>query len=91
LIIRFYQEYFDVTTKIVLERLLNGFNPFSGTFFKIGHGKPDFYGPFWILTTLMLEMAAFSNVKNYIQDPNNFHFQFTMIPMAALIVPKYIV
>jgi protein YIPF1/2 len=60
--IQFWQDYFDVTTEIVVRRIVSAFNPFVGSFFQIHNGKADFYGPFWILTTLILEMGTLSNL-----------------------------
>lgn len=56
------------------------------TFFQIYHGKPDFYGPFWILTTLILEMGTLSNLQRYLNDSNNFVFQPYILSVASVTV-----
>jgi len=37
----------------------------AGTFFEINAGKPDLYGPFWIITTLIFMMAVSTNISAY--------------------------
>jgi hypothetical protein len=71
-------DYFDITTEIVLRRFFNAFNPISGTFFNINGGKADFYGPFWILTTLILLMAASGNLAAYLQLPVKLNLSITI-------------
>lgn len=64
-ILRYYREYFDVTTELVIAKVVNAFNPFSGTFFDIGGGIPELYGPFWILNTLIFTIALSVNIIKY--------------------------
>jgi len=55
-----YQVYFNVDTKDVLRRIYDSvFIPGDGVGFleKTTH-QPDFYGPFWICTTLIFVTAA---------------------------------
>ena len=63
----YYREYFDVTTELVVARVMNAFNPFSGTFFDIGGGIPELYGPFWILNTLIFTIALSVNISKYME------------------------
>ncbi|KAM3132478.1 Yip1 member 1 [Paramecium bursaria] len=81
--LEYYQQYFDVTTELVLRRLMNAFNPFSGNFFDIGQ-IPELYGPFWILNTLIFTITLSSNISKKLQR-EDFTFDFTLIPWAFLL------
>jgi hypothetical protein len=50
---------------MILARMARSFNPFSTDFLALG--SPDFYGPFWITTTLIFVVAFSSNMHNYLQ------------------------
>lgn len=55
--IEYYQQFFDVDTPIVLERILNAIVPrrASGSYLRQNIAKnPDLYGPFWIVVTLVM-------------------------------------
>eukprot|EP01114_Cavostelium_apophysatum_P004828 TRINITY_DN1522_c0_g1_i1.p1 TRINITY_DN1522_c0_g1~~TRINITY_DN1522_c0_g1_i1.p1 ORF type:complete len:331 (-),score=88.81 TRINITY_DN1522_c0_g1_i1:62-1054(-) len=65
--IQFYQFLFNVTTKQVLHRTFRSITPFPPNFFHIIADNPDFYGPFWIATTLVFFFAAAGNVSSYFE------------------------
>lgn len=73
---RYYREYFDVTTELVVAKTINAFNPFSGTFFDIGGGIPELYGPFWILNTLIFTIALSVNISKYMELKPGEHFEY---------------
>lgn len=62
LTIEYYQPFFDVDTEDVKDRLKLALIPFKDTFFQISKDSPDLYGPFWILTTLIVMIAANGNI-----------------------------
>jgi hypothetical protein len=63
----YYQHYFDVTTSQIRSRLFRALLPMTGgKFYHDEDSKPDFYGPFWITTTLIFLLAAAGNFANYI-------------------------
>jgi len=62
----FYQPYFDVDTKDVLRRCVAGLVPVGKPFFERVEGNPDFYGPFWVTTTVLFLLAIASNFAEYI-------------------------
>jgi len=62
----FYQPYFDVDTTDVLRRCLAGIVPIGKPFFERIQGNPDFYGPFWVTTTVLFLLAISSNFAEYI-------------------------
>jgi len=85
---RYYRDYFEVTTELVFQRFISTFNPFKGTFFDIGAGIPDLYGPFWILNTLIFSMTLSANLTKYLQlkPGEQFQYNFTLVPLAASIL-----
>lgn len=55
--IEYYQQFFDVDTTIVLERIINSMVPrrAPGNYLRQNIGKnPDLYGPFWVVVTLVI-------------------------------------
>ncbi|CAK81620.1 unnamed protein product (macronuclear) [Paramecium tetraurelia] len=84
--IEYYREYFDVTTDLVIAKVVNAFNPFSGTFFDIGGGIPELYGPFWILNTLIFTTALSVNIIKYmqLQPGEHFEYQFQIVPILTI-------
>lgn len=65
--LKFYQPYFDVKTSTVLDRLQKVLVP-GGDFFE--QERPDMYGPFWIVTTLV---CAVTMVANEVDDQQSYH------------------
>jgi len=71
--IDFYRKYFNVDSMDVFTRCMRSLWPFKFDFLLSIKNNPDFYGPFWISTTLIFMMAASANFAFYIQaliDPN---------------------
>lgn len=62
--ISWYKPYFDIDTVDFFKRLLYGLTPKVNFFEKVGKG--DFYGPFWVTTTLLLFLAIASNFAAYV-------------------------
>jgi hypothetical protein len=68
-------------------RLGHSLIPLNPKFHAIFHAKPDLYGPFWILTTLVASLFIAGNLSHYIQvGKKNFQYNFTVIPVATGIV-----
>lgn len=56
LTLEYYQQFFNVDTFVVLERIANSMIPkrASGNYLRSNIGQnPDLYGPFWITVTLV--------------------------------------
>uniref|UniRef100_A0A6B2L9W2 Protein YIPF n=1 Tax=Arcella intermedia TaxID=1963864 RepID=A0A6B2L9W2_9EUKA len=56
-----YKKYFNVSSGDVLIRCARSMWPFKYDFLEAVKNNPDFYGPFWITTTLIFMMAAAAN------------------------------
>jgi len=95
--VEFYQQFFDVDTADVKERIMAGMIPRPGkSFFSdVIKKNPDLWGPFWICTTLVVSVAVTGNLASYIQtaysgDKNfTWHYDFGKVSAAATAVFSY--
>lgn len=93
----FYQQFFDVDTTDVKNRLLYSMLPVPGKSFLQHHirPKPDLYGPFWICCTLVFSIAISGNLSDFLQksvDPEQsvkWHYDFHKVTLAATAVFSY--
>jgi len=93
----FYQQFFDVDTTTVKNRLMYSMVPVPGKSFLEHHirPRPDLYGPFWICVTLVFSIAISGNVADFLQksvgdnpDPT-WHYDFHKVSLAATAVFSY--
>lgn len=83
------QPYFNVTTKEVLTRFGLSLVPFNKKFFENYNNRPDLYGPFWILTTLVAALFIAGNISRYITWPSKqtpFSYSFKTVPVATSVI-----
>lgn len=80
--------YFDVSTKDIKVRLLASLMPFNQKFYQEYSLKPDLYGPFWILWTLVVILTISGNFARYLEmdDPEQFTYTFKIIPISAAVL-----
>eukprot|EP00026_Physarum_polycephalum_P011054 Phypoly_transcript_11249.p1 GENE.Phypoly_transcript_11249~~Phypoly_transcript_11249.p1 ORF type:complete len:360 (+),score=44.55 Phypoly_transcript_11249:100-1179(+) len=64
--IQFYRPLFNVDTVQVIQRIFRSLTPFRFGFIETARSNPDFYGPFWIATTLIFVLAIFGNLSKVI-------------------------
>lgn len=92
--IEYYQKYFDVDTKDVLERILASVTPKWDNSLKHHlRTKPDLYGPFWICVTLIFTIAISGNVANYLQHAStkyHWKYDFHLVSYAATTICLYV-
>lgn len=92
--LEYYQQFFDVDTKEVVERILASITPRNTNHFKnITKQKPDLYGPFWISITLIFTIAVSGNVANYLQHASNHYhwkYDFHLVSYAATAICVYV-
>lgn len=92
--IEYYQKFFDVDTKDVVERIVASVTPKWDN--KLKHHlrtKPDLYGPFWITVTLIFTIGISGNISNYLQHANsNYHwkYDFHLVSYAATAIFVYV-
>ena len=79
--------YFDLSSKEFCIRFLYSLIPFNSGFHPLYHAKPDLYGPFWILTSLIAALFISGNISRYVRlGKADFKYNFTVIPVAASII-----
>ncbi|KAH8341698.1 hypothetical protein KR074_006508 [Drosophila pseudoananassae] len=95
LTIEYYQQFFNVDTYMVLERIANSMIPkrAAGNYLRMNIGEnPDLYGPFWITVTLIFSIAISGNIASYLQQGNDkytWHYNFHLVSYAATCIFLY--
>ncbi|BFG02196.1 protein YIPF1 [Drosophila madeirensis] len=95
LTIEYYQQFFNVDTYMVLERIANSMIPkrASGNYLRMNIGEnPDLYGPFWITVTLIFSIAISGNIASYLHhasDGYHWHYNFHLVSYAATCIFLY--
>jgi len=81
----YYAKHFDVNTSQVAGRLTRTLMPWRIAFYDPDTEKPDLYGPFWIITTVIFLMAASGNFADYLSLPDDgvFKSSYAKISVAA--------
>lgn len=86
----YYQQFFDVDTKDVIDRMIASVVPSRNAILK---KKPDLYGPFWISLTLVFTIAIAGNIANYLQYANekyHWKYDFHLVSYAATAICLYV-
>ena len=71
---------------------MGSFIPFNRNFHADFNSNPDLYGPFWILTTLVLVLFVAGNIERYsrhqeeAEEEEEFEYNYSLIPAAATIL-----
>jgi len=90
----FYQQFFDVNTNDVIQRIKGSMIPKPGFNFleQVIGGKPDLYGPFWICVTLVFSIAITGNLAQYLQAATagyQWRYDFHVVSIAATAIFSY--
>jgi len=92
----FYQQFFDVDTVDVKNRVIYSMVPIPGKSFLQHYirPKPDLYGPIWICLTLVFSIAITGNLSDYLasatdKEGPNWHYDFHKVTLAATAVFSY--
>jgi hypothetical protein len=86
--LQYYSTLFNVDSKQVVERILRSMMPFKFSFMDTISSNPDFYGPFWIATTLIFILAASGNLYTYFttftaEGLTKWSYNFNLITVGA--------
>ena len=84
--IEFYQQYFQVDTHQVIERLIGSVTPRPNKsyFDSTIRQNPDLYGPFWVCVTFILTVAISGNIVDYFHLPDvEFQIDFSKITLSG--------
>ena len=59
--------------------------PFNQKFYQEYQKKPDLYGPFWIMWTLVVILTISGNLSRYLEteDPTEFTYTFKIVPISV--------
>jgi len=78
------QPYFNVTTHDIKKRMIGSLLPFNQKFYQSYVNKPDLYGPFWIIWTLVVVLTISGNFSRYLMfdDPDDFTYNFNIVPVS---------
>lgn len=92
--VEYYQTYFDVDTKLVLERCYQTMNPLAAATYVPTHLTPaDLYGPFWTLTTLIfalfLSSSLAASISAYLGSQDEYDYDFKLLSIAMSLVYAY--
>jgi hypothetical protein len=84
--LEYYSKWFDVDTKLVLERALRTMYPMEDYVDVVLNGTPDLYGPFWLPTTLIfalfLSSSLSASISAYLSD-QPYAYDFTRLGAAV--------
>ena len=80
--------YFDVSTQDIKARLIASLMPFNQKFYMEYQKKPDLYGPFWLLWTLVVILTISGNLSRYLEyeDPKDFTYKFSIVPTSISVL-----
>jgi len=87
--IEYYRQFFEVDTSEVMWRCARSMWPFKVDFINFVSTNPDFYGPFWIATTLIFMMAASANFAAYLADPIGWQYDFLKLTVGTGIIYSF--
>lgn len=94
----YYQQFFNVDTFMVLDRIASSIIPKrAGPNYLKSHigDAPDLYGPIWIVITLVFSIAISGNVSRYLQQAGSssathWHYNFHLVSLAATVIIVYV-
>ncbi|XP_061694364.1 protein YIPF1 [Syngnathoides biaculeatus] len=91
----YYQQFFDVDTSHVRERIIGSVLPWPGKNFIHVYLRrnPDLYGPFWICTTLVFAIAISGNISTFLVNLGKANYRYTpefgKVTIAATAIFSY--
>lgn len=87
--LNFYRKYFNVETTEVMGRLRRAAFPWKVDFLDSIHSKPDLYGPFWGVTTLVLLIGVCGSMSDRFMHRKPTSGEFEKISAAASFLYTY--
>lgn len=92
--LEYYQCYFDVDTKTVLQRCYGTLLPTSTNYLSTHLNPADLYGPFWTLSTLIftlfLSSSLAASISAYLSAPGQaYDYNFQLLSIAMSLVYAY--
>jgi hypothetical protein len=90
--IDYYQKYFDVDTQTVLTRCWRTMLPLEDYLNEVLENRPDLYGPFWTLTTVIFSLFVFSSLAHSLSSylsSKPYAYDFKLLSLAVSLVYAY--
>ena len=87
----YFSQYFDVDTQQVIQRCQTALFP-RAHFLDVTGDKPDLYGPFWIITTVVFVLYVASTIAGYLaahQSGSTYAYDFALLTSAAALMYGY--
>lgn len=87
----FYEKFFRVSQSEVLERMTLAFVPVKREFIEKIRPNPDFYGPFWVLTTIIFLLSSTGNLSRYFSnwERDDYIFKLELVRYGVVIVYSF--
>lgn len=93
----YYEQYFRVSEAEVVERVMYSMAlPHKSEFVELIRPNPDYYGPFWIMSTLVMLLGFMGNFSNYLLSKfssddvwDKYFFQLEFIREAVILVYSF--
>ena len=82
------QPYFDMSTQDIKQRVIASLMPLNQKFYMEYEKKPDLYGPFWLIWTLVVVLTISGNLSRYFEydDPESFTYTFSIVPVSITVL-----
>lgn len=80
------KKYFQINSKDFFNRIILSIIPFNSKFYELVENSPDFYGPFWIYTTLIVLISSCGSLTRTIQGNRDTNFFQEFIPTASILI-----
>eukprot|EP01017_Pseudomicrothorax_dubius_P025211 TRINITY_DN269_c0_g1_i3.p1 TRINITY_DN269_c0_g1~~TRINITY_DN269_c0_g1_i3.p1 ORF type:complete len:247 (+),score=59.44 TRINITY_DN269_c0_g1_i3:166-906(+) len=85
--LKYYRQFFKITSADVATRIKYAFVPFSNKFAEHTEDSADLWGPFWIQTTLIFVLAVCANITRFLkiktEKLDDFKYELNFVPAAA--------
>ena len=72
-------------------RIVQSVKPMKPEFLRISQSNPDLYGPFWIMTTIIVLVSVSGNLAHYFRywQEAGFQFRLELVRYALIVIYGY--
>mgnify|MGYP000903969165 CR=1 FL=1 len=87
----YWQQYFRISQEEVWLRIVQSVKPLKPEFLRISQSNPDLYGPFWIMTTIIVLVSLSGNLARFFRhwEEAKFEFRLELVRYALVVVYGY--
>ena len=89
--LEFYEQFFQISQEDVVGRIKLSFIPINKTFVENLNENADFYGPFWLMTTIIFLLSSTGNLSRYFSknDKSDFLFRLELVRLGVVVVYSF--